>query len=110
MVILTANILPNSSKILIFLYLWLFGQSLFGFIILMQSFFSKARTASIIGTVLYFFSGWIDILVYEINVPEKTKVLGSIIPTVAISRGSTSIALFEMGGIGLQFSNWNVLY
>ena len=99
--ILSISVITNSSKIILFMTLWLYGMSLFGFIMVIQAFFSKARTAAIVGTVLYFFSMYIDMLAYNITVPEYRKILLSIFQTVAISRSAANLALFESTGVGL---------
>ena len=76
--ILAFNVITNTSKVILFITLWLYGMSLFGFIMFIQAFFSKARTAAIVGTVLYFFSMFIDMLANSITVSEYRKILLSI--------------------------------
>ena len=60
LIILAPTAFVNSNKGIIFLYFWVFGLSLFGFCILLQSFFSRARVAAITGTLIYFGTSFID--------------------------------------------------
>ena len=59
-IVLSFKVIRYSSRGIIFLYFWVYGVSLFGFIILFQSFFSKARIGSIAGTLIYFGTSFID--------------------------------------------------
>ena len=59
-IIICSKILPNSNPFLIFLYLWLYGFSLFGYIVMMQSVFHNVRTGVIISTLVYFLTSFID--------------------------------------------------
>lgn len=59
-IILKAKVLPRSGGGLIFLYLWIYGLSNFGYVALMQSFFKSPRIASIITTLVYFLSQFLD--------------------------------------------------
>lgn len=46
-----------------FAIVWLYGMSLFGYALIVQSFFSKARTAGGFVAVAYFVSSFFDNLV-----------------------------------------------
>lgn len=61
-IIITALIgrLIKTSKTLMFVILWVYGYSLFGFTLIMQSLFNKARTAGGVSTTIYFVSIFID--------------------------------------------------
>lgn len=54
------QILPHSNGFLIFAYFWLFGLSLFGYVVLMSSFFRSAMVASLVSNLLYFFTHLCD--------------------------------------------------
>ena len=58
--ILSINIISNSDRGIIFLFLWVYGNSLFGMCILLQSFFTKARVAAITGTLVYFGTSFVN--------------------------------------------------
>ena len=52
-----ANLLP------VFLMFWLYGISLFGYIFLTSSFFSKPAIASIVSSLFFFVTSFLDFLV-----------------------------------------------
>mmetsp|Transcript_36984 Transcript_36984/g.26869 ORF Transcript_36984/g.26869 Transcript_36984/m.26869 type:complete len:155 (-) Transcript_36984:1494-1958(-) len=57
--VLLINSVNYTETFLLWLMIWLFGQSLFGMIIITQSLFLKARTAAIVTTVVYFGSSFV---------------------------------------------------
>ena len=64
-IILSFNVFKNSNKGFIFLYFWVFGMSLFGLCMLLQSFFLRARVAAITGTLIYFGTSFINAAVQD---------------------------------------------
>jgi len=68
LIILSINVFVNSNKGVIFLFLWVYGNSLFGMCVLLQSFFSKARVAAITGTLVYFGTSFINQAVADENI------------------------------------------
>jgi len=54
--ILMINCFSRDNGGVVWLFMWLFGQSLFGLLILAQSVFNKAKEAASITTGLYFMS------------------------------------------------------
>ena len=44
----------RTQTFVIWLVYWMYGQSIFSFIMLMQSFFKDARTAAVVITIVYF--------------------------------------------------------
>lgn len=52
--VLCINVIGASNPFYIFLYIWLYGQSVFGEIIFMQSLFSKSKFSGLISAVIYF--------------------------------------------------------
>ena len=66
--VLSINVLENSDRGIIFLFLWIYGNSLFGLCLLVQSFFSKARVAAITGTLIYFGTSFVNQAVADPNV------------------------------------------
>jgi ATP-binding cassette, subfamily A (ABC1), member 3 len=67
-IILSFNVFTYSNKGIIFLFFWIYGISLFGLCVLISSCFSKARVASITGTLLYFGTSFINAAVSDANV------------------------------------------
>ena len=50
----------NSDPRIIYLWIWLYGESLFAWILFLQSFFDNPTTGSVICTVIYFIGGGIN--------------------------------------------------
>ena len=53
-VIMCYSIMTKSDPIILFLVIWLYGQSLFGLLLITQSLFTKARAAAITSSIVYF--------------------------------------------------------
>lgn len=53
-VILFTKVTPKTEGWISFFMVWLFGQSLFGILLVTQSLFSRARAAAITTTIIYF--------------------------------------------------------
>ena len=61
--ILCINVIKYSNRGLVFLFFELYGVSLFGLAVFLQSFFSRARVAAIAGTLIYFGTSFINVAV-----------------------------------------------
>ncbi|CDW85159.1 abc transporter family protein [Stylonychia lemnae] len=101
-IILSINVFKYSDRAYIFLYFWVYGMSLFGFCIFLQSFFSTARVAAITGTLAYFCTWFVSQAVADPSVSTLSKNLASLLSTVAVSLGSTNLGLFEINGQGVN--------
>jgi hypothetical protein len=108
--ILSFNVIVNSNKLILFLFFWIFGMSLFGFAVFIQSFFSRERIAAITGTLVYFGTSFINIVISDPKIDAAYKYYASLISTVAVIRGSSVFARFEIQGEGLHFQNLGVTY
>jgi ATP-binding cassette subfamily A (ABC1) protein 3 len=89
--VLSINAIKYSNRGLIFIFFELYGLSLFGLAIFIQSFFSKARVAAISGTLIYFGSSFINIVVQDPSVAWVPKTLASLLTTIAVSRGCNNL-------------------
>lgn len=65
LIVLSFNVLKYSNRGLVFLFFWVYGQSLFGLAVFLQSFFSRARIAAIAGTLVYFGTSFINVAVQD---------------------------------------------
>ena len=81
---LAHRVFQYSEFLPIFLCLWLYGLSLFGYIILIQSLFTKPTLASIFGSLLFFASSFIEAVVEDPFLGEHHKLLASVMPSVTI--------------------------
>ena len=100
-IVLAFNVFKYTNKGVIFLFFWIYGLSLFGLVVFLQSFFSRARVAAISGTLVYFGTSFINAAVGDPSVKAGPKTLASLLTTVAVSLGSNNLAQFEVTGIGL---------
>lgn len=66
--LLKAMVFPNSDGLLVFFFLWLYGMSLFGFCVLVSTFFNKARSATTFSAMLYFGTGFLNNVVADKSV------------------------------------------
>jgi hypothetical protein len=104
------KVFPHSNWLLIFLLFWLFGMSLFGYIMFIQSLFSVPRTASIMSILIYFFTSFLDFTVNSAYIEQYRKIMASILPTIGMSRSLSNISRFEKAGIGLHLDNLSEVY
>lgn len=110
-ILLSWKVLPLTSGGLLFLFIWLYGLSNFGYILLMQSLFTSSRTASILASLAFFLTSFLDRLVSSSTpLPEWQRTLASILPTISMSRGLQNILAFEKGLSGLQTGNVAAIY
>ncbi len=110
-IILSFNVTVNSNNLIMFIFFWIFGMSLFGFAIFIQSFFSRTRIAAITGTLVYFGTSFLNVVIEDPKVEAPHKNFASILSTVAVVRGSSVLARFEVGTEeGLQFDNLDKEY
>lgn len=54
------GVFPYSEGLPVFILLWLYGLSMFGYSILISSFFTKPALASMVATLLFFISSFVD--------------------------------------------------
>ena len=104
-IILCTTLLKFSHYLLVFAYFWLYGMSVFGFILFCQAFFERARYAAIFSSVVYVSLSFGYFLVSSADTPENTKIYASLVPQIAIRLLSVPFAGFESVGIGLTFDN-----
>ena len=69
---LNVNVFNNKSALLLFIVIWVYGQSLFGLIMITQSIFTTPRAAAITTTLVYFGISILNALLDE-NTPRFTK-------------------------------------
>ena len=103
---LTYGVFKYSAFGPILAILWLYGLSLFGYIVFVQAFFSKPTLASIVGSLLFFMSSFVDQIINDPYMDEHYKLLGSIMPSVAIQRCFYCVSEFERQREGLT---WDTL-
>ena len=80
----TYGVFEYSELLPVFMILLLYGLSLFGYVAFISALFSRPTLASIVGSLLFFVSSFVDGLVSDPAMDEHYKVIASIMPSVAI--------------------------
>ena len=96
------KIFAYSDPGLIFLYFWLFGLSCMTFSIFLSTFFSRSRTAVLIGVPIFLGSYFASFAVSDPTVSQATKVASSLLPTVAFDLATAYLCLVETGEDGVH--------
>jgi ATP-binding cassette subfamily A (ABC1) protein 3 len=101
--IMLGSILKSDSSVTFVLF-WIYGISLFGYCLIVQSLFDKARTAGGFVATLYFVASFFDNLVNKPYHDYTQKTLASILSPVALNRCVYVMSVAE-GTVGLNWSN-----
>ncbi len=96
------NLFPNSDGAIIFLLFFTFGLSTFALCFCLTSVFWRARTAAIIGPIIYFMFFFLFYLVNKPEIEKPTIVL--IFPQVSFALIIHSLSVLEENGKGLLFN------
>ncbi|OMJ73092.1 hypothetical protein SteCoe_28294 [Stentor coeruleus] len=99
------NIFANSNSGLIFLYYWLFGMACLSFSIFLSMFFSKSRSAVLVGVPLFLGSYFVSFAVADPAISMNKKAGASLLPTVGFVLVTNVVAQLESGVTGIQNSN-----
>jgi hypothetical protein len=110
MLITKYYILPHSNLFLLFVYYWLYSLSLFGYSVMMTSFFTSPLIASLVSNFLYFFTHLCDYAVRSNYLANYQKILASFLPSVAMKRGMVNMLRYERAGKGLTYGNVMEVY
>lgn len=87
--------LAKSDSLLVFLLFFIFGLSLFGYAVIIQSLFNKASTAAGVTATVYFVSSFFDGLVNQPSSSHFAKTMASLLPPVAVNRIVYVLAVAE---------------
>ena len=104
------HVFKYSSGGFIFLYFWLFGISCIAFCFLIQTFFSRGRTAVIVGLMLFLVMYFISFAVVGSDIPESSKNPASLLPPIAFVLGANNLGNFEKGRFGVTADTANTLF
>ena len=78
--VLISNVIVTSGRWQLFLFIWMFGVSIFGEIVFMSSFFSKSKYAGIISALFFIGIGNLNDPVMSNVTPKSMKLLFSLVP------------------------------
>ncbi|CAK8683815.1 unnamed protein product [Clavelina lepadiformis] len=99
------QLFPNSNFLIVFLLFYLYGLSLEMFSFLLTTFFSNARTAGAIGSVLSILLGVLYLIFAFTNISQTVAWALSLLSPTAFAIGVDQISTLEIIGEGAQFSN-----
>ena len=102
-------IFTYSNKFVVFLMFFLYGQSCIAFSVLISAMFNKAKTAVLVGMLIFFIS-YFSLLSTTTNTSQGVLSLMSFFSTVAMSQGWQTLMSFEGSQIGINFSNINDVF
>lgn len=104
--VLNINCFKRSSALVLWVWLFLYGQSLFGFVMVTQALFSSPRAAAITTTLIYFGTSVLSAVISNENSARSTKwAVCWFFPTVTMITGVQPLILTDASGIGLTFRN-----
>jgi len=72
--ILMINVYNRKSAFLLIVMIWLYGQSLFGLVLIIQSIFSSPRAAAITTTIVYFGTSLFSTLISNEGTTREAKI------------------------------------
>ena len=104
-VIMITSIMQKSEPWILFFVIWLYGQSLFGIILITQSLFTKARAAAITTSIIYFGTSTFQYFVREPDIPLENRIYASLSPTVAMIQTVAVLAQYEGSQVGSKSEN-----
>jgi len=94
-----------SAKGYIFLFFWLFGMSCIAYCFLIQAFFSRARTAFLLGIMVFLVQYFISFGVASASGNAKNGV--SLLPPAAFALACNNLGNFEKGRFGVNANTVN---
>ena len=104
-IILYLKVVSKSDGWILFLLVWLYGQSLFGIILITQSIFTRARAAAIVTALVYFGSGTFQYFVSDPDTRFRDRFWASLSPTVAMVQTTAVLGQFETSQVGSKTGN-----
>jgi ATP-binding cassette subfamily A (ABC1) protein 3 len=104
--IITLPMFKYSDKGIVFLMFLLYGTSCISFSLFVSSFFSRAKTAILVGVALFLVS-YFSLFTVNQATTESTKSALSIFPTAAMALGFFTLLGFEGIQTGIHWDNIN---
>jgi len=78
--VLLINVINYSNIWFIWTYFWLYGEAVFGQIMMIQSLFSKSKFSGIVATIIYFGGNFLAFPVYDDDVSYNLKLILGCLP------------------------------
>lgn len=103
---LQLGVFNNKSALILYIFIWLYGQSLFGLILITQSLFTSPRACAITTTVVYFGTSLLEIVIQDPVTPRSQKVkMCWFFPTVTLAEIVKPLVMFDQS-TGNTFNSW----
>jgi len=99
--VLCINVCKYGSAGYIFLYMWLFGESIMGQIVFYQALFSRAKYSGLLSVLLFFMLQFINLPLAG-TTSVSAKAFASLVPQVAASQMAVIWSDLSTNGIGLN--------
>ncbi|XP_071498338.1 ATP-binding cassette sub-family A member 2-like [Diadema antillarum] len=112
--LIAGKVLANSNPVIVWLFLTIFSVCVISFSFLVSALFSKAKVAAACAGIMYFTS-FVPCIYIQIReetwayttISSSVKSLASLSCTTAFGLGARYFALYEIGGVGVQ---WHTLH
>ncbi|XP_024515167.1 ABC transporter A family member 1 [Selaginella moellendorffii] len=105
-VLVTMNsIFAYSSMSVVFVYFFLFGLSAIALCFLISVFFTRAKTATAVGTLSFLAAFFPYYVVVDTDVSLSIKLIASLLSPTAFALGTVNFADYERGHVGVRWSN-----
>ena len=99
-----------SNPGMIFLYFWVYGIACIAFSVFLSTFFSKSRSALLLGVPIFIGSWFVSFAVSDVSVSANKKAGSSLLPNVAFELATINLCLLETGQTGFQTNNSGTTY
>ena len=104
-VILYTKVLSKTDGWIIFMMIWLYGQSLFGIMLTAQAMFTRARAAAIVTSIVYLGSSAFNYFVTDPDTPKSNRLWASLSPTIGMIQTATVLGKYESSQVGSTIDN-----
>ena len=102
-----SSLFTYSSSFLVFIYFYIYFVASLSLCILVSTFFSSSRAASVVGASV-FFCGYIIYLALSTQKPDRnTLMIVCLHPAAAFTYGTLAFTEYEDSQIGVTFNTWN---
>jgi hypothetical protein len=99
--ILLINVIQFSRPFYIWIYFWLYGEAVFGQILLIQSFLSKSKFSGIVATLFYFGCTFFAFPTQMDSASHNLKAALGILPQVTVYEMARVWSIYETNGVGI---------
>lgn len=103
--IISSGIMKYSNPGIIFVYYELYAFTCIAYSILITVFFSRSRSAVMVGLMIFISTYFISFGLNDKNTDEDSKNAASLIPNVALALACNVLSGFEQGQSGVTFDN-----